>query len=133
LGISNIRSGLKARLETISSLRIFETWPEAVNQLPAAVIGLEGGEYNAGIGCAKWRFRITILVQRADLPGAQAKLDPYLDEAGAQSIAQIIEADRTLGGLQVFAQVMEMRDYGGHDYADSKYFGANVIVEVQEV
>ena len=96
---SQVRDGLKTRLQTISGLRVFDTIPENP-QPPAAVVGqldLNFDIDNArGLDFAS--VEIYLLVQRFDLRSGQDKLDAYLAGSGASSIKAVIEGDKTLGG-----------------------------------
>lgn len=96
---SQVRDGLKTRLQTISGLRVHDTIPENP-QPPAAIVGqldLNFDIDNArGLDLAT--IEIYVLVQRMDVRSGQDKLDAYLAGSGAGSIKAAIEGDKTLGG-----------------------------------
>jgi len=96
---SQVRDGLKTRLQTISGLRVFDLIPENP-QPPAAVVGqldLNFDIDNArGLDLAT--IEVFVLVQRFSERAGQDKLDAYLSGTGATSVKAAIEGDKTLGG-----------------------------------
>lgn len=96
---SQVRDGLKTRLQTISGLRVFDTIPENP-QPPAAIVGQLDMNFDIdnarGLDLAT--VEVYLLVQRMDVRSGQDKLDTYLKGTGAGSVKAAIEADRTLGG-----------------------------------
>lgn len=115
---SQVRDGLKTRLQTISGLRVFDTIPENP-QPPAAVVGqldLNFDVDNArGLDLAT--VEVYVLVQRFDNRSGQDKLDAYLAGSGNTSIKAAIEGDKTLGGacstLRVLSAEAGTYDSGG--------------------
>lgn len=96
---SQVRDGLKTRLQTISGLRVFDTIPENP-QPPAAIVGQLDMNFDIdnarGLDLAT--VEVYLLVQRMDVRSGQDKLDAYLAGTGAGSVKAAIEGDRTLGG-----------------------------------
>lgn len=96
---SQVRDGLKTRLQTISGLRVFDTIPENP-QPPAAIVGQLDMNFDIdnarGLDLAT--VEVYLLVQRMDVRSGQDKLDTYLKGTGTGSVKAAIEADRTLGG-----------------------------------
>lgn len=98
---SQVKDGLKVRIETISGLRAFDFQPEQVNP-PFAFPTLDEirfHETGMGSGGVVMDFTITIVVFRQSERTAQEELDKFTAFSGAQSIREAIEADRTLGGV----------------------------------
>jgi len=80
---------------------------------PAIDIYPDETEYDLamGRGLDKWRFIVRAVVgHTADL-GSQANLDLMLAPAGARSIKQLVEVDRTLGGLVEDSVVLSCTGY----------------------
>jgi len=96
---SQVRDGLKTRLQTISGLRVFDTIPENP-QPPAAIVGQLDMNFDIdnarGLDLAT--VEVYLLVQRMDVRSGQDKLDAYLAGTGAGSVKVAIEGDKTLGG-----------------------------------
>lgn len=98
--VSQIKTGLAANLATVSGLRAYAYQPDNVNT-PFAWPLLDSIQYNGamGGGLITHKFTISVVVGRSAERTAQTLLDGYLSYAGAISIRQAIESDRTLGGV----------------------------------
>ena len=96
---SNVRDGLKTRLQTISGLRVYDLIPDNVTP-PAAVVGQLDFTFdiNNARGLDQANCDVLVIVQRLSERVAQDKLDAFLAGSGAGSIKAAIEGDRTLGG-----------------------------------
>jgi hypothetical protein len=96
---SNVRSGLKTRLATISGLKTYDYIPDSVN-VPGAVVGQLDLDFDAALNRGLDRASCTILliVGRMSESAGQTKLDGYLASSGSTSVKAAIEADVTLGG-----------------------------------
>ena len=96
---SNVRSGLKTRLATISGLKTYDYIPDSVN-VPGAVVGQLDLDFDASLNRGLDRASCTILliVGRMSESAGQTKLDGYLASSGSTSVKAAIEADVTLGG-----------------------------------
>lgn len=99
--ISQVKDGLKVRIETISGLRAFDHQPDQVNP-PFAWPTLDEIRYHQtgmSSGGVVMDFTITLVVQRVTERVAQDALDQYMSWSGVKSLRAAIEADRTLGGV----------------------------------
>lgn len=76
-------------------------WPEEYD--PYSDMG-DAGDYVI-------RCRIEVAASR-DFKAGNAKLRPYTDRAGTQSLCEAIDADMTLGGVVDSARVLNFVDYG---------------------
>ncbi len=96
---SAIREGLKANLETIKGLRVYELIPTPAIA-PAAIVGQLDFTFdlNNARGLDQANLDVVVLVQRLSERTAQNDLDKYLAGSGAYSIKAAIESDITLGG-----------------------------------
>ena len=99
MNVSNVRDGIKTRLQTISGLRVWDVIPDQVTP-PGAVVGQLDFTFDIdnarGVDLAN--VDVYVIVQRMDARSGQNKLDGYLAGSGATSIKAAIEGDRTLGG-----------------------------------
>lgn len=96
---SDVRDGLKTRLQTISGLRCFDLIPDQVTP-PTAIVGQLDFTFdiNNARGLDQANVDIIVIVQRFSERAGQNKLDAYLSGSGATSIKAAIEGDKTLGG-----------------------------------
>ena len=98
--VSQVATGLKNRLATVSGLRVFDYQPEQLNP-PVAFPVIESIEYHQamGGGHVQMRFNVFVIIGRYLDRVAHANLDAYLSYDGASSIRAALEGDRTLGGV----------------------------------
>lgn len=96
---SQVRDGLKTRLQTISGLRAYDLIPDTVVP-PCAVVGQLDFTFDIdnARGLDQAQVDVLVIVQRFSERAGQDKLDAYLAGSGASSIKAAIEGDRTLGG-----------------------------------
>ena len=96
---SQVRNGLKANLEVIQGMRVYELIP-AVPVAPAAIVGQLDFTFdlNNARGLDQANLDVVVLVQRFTERTAQNDLDKYLAGSGDFSIKAAIESDLTLGG-----------------------------------
>ncbi len=96
---SQVRDGLKTRLQTISGLRCYDLVPDQVNP-PAAVVGQLDFTFDIdnARGLDQANVDVIVIVQRFSERAGQNRLDAYLAGSGTGSIKAAIEGDRTLGG-----------------------------------
>ena len=96
---SQVRDGLKTRLQTISGLRCYDLIPDQVNP-PAAVVGQLDFTFDINNARAldQANVDVIVIVQRFSERAGQNRLDAYLSSSGASSIKAAIEGDKTLGG-----------------------------------
>jgi len=105
------RDGLEARLRTIDGLRVVPYVPDDVGGYPAAVVfPPTNADYrdDQGMGSFTVEF-IVILFVPATVDRQQLGFYELLDRTGSSSVFAAIEADRTLGGLDVDARVASMQ------------------------
>ena len=96
---SQVRDGLKTRLQTITGLRAYDLIPDTVVP-PCAVVGQLDFTFDIdnARGLDQAQVDVLVIVQRFSERAGQDKLDGYLAGSGASSIKAAIEGDRTLGG-----------------------------------
>jgi hypothetical protein len=96
---SQVRDGLKARLQTINGLRAYDLIPDTVTP-PAAVVGQLDFTFDIdnARGLDQAQVDVLVIVQRFSERSGQNLLDTYLSGSGSTSIKAAIEGDRTLGG-----------------------------------
>jgi hypothetical protein len=132
--LAAVRDGLVTRLNTISGLRVYETPPDSVPELPAAIVtqGEPFASYDQVMGAAdvRYSFEVLLLVRSADDAQAWADLEPYLSPAGASSVKAAV--DGTLGGNADWARVTRLPSAGRVTYRRASYWGATFQVEVYE-
>lgn len=97
---SQVLSGMKTRLQTVSGLRAFDYQPDALNP-PVAWSQLNSVTYHGAFGSGDVQYDLTVfvVVGRVSERVAQSNLDGYLSYDGASSIRNAIEGDTTLGGV----------------------------------
>jgi len=130
--ISQVKDGLKARIQTISGLRAFDYQPDHVNA-PFAFPTLDTITYHQtgmGTGGVVMNFTVTLIVNRAVERTAQDQLDQYMSWDGAQSLRAAIEADRTLGGVCDDLIVTNAENLTNIDANDTLYLAVDFKVTV---
>jgi hypothetical protein len=97
---SQVRDGLKTRLQTIKGLRAYDLIPDTVTP-PAAVVGQLDFTFDIdnARGLDQAQVDVLVIVQRFSERSGQNLLDSYLSGSGSTSIKAAIEGDRTLGGV----------------------------------
>lgn len=128
-----IRSGLAANLSSIAGLSVYSTAPGQVNT-PAAVVlygePVIAWDESNDRTADRIALRIMLLAARFDDQLAQDVLDGYLAGSGASSIKSAAESDDTLGGVASWVWVSQVSQVGPVDWADIRYLGAMLEVEV---
>ena len=129
--ISQIASGLKTRLETISGLRGFSYQPEQENP-PFGFPQLNSIDYHHAFrgGDVVTNWTVTVVVGRWLDRTANASLDNYLSYSGAKSVRQAIEADETLGGVCSTLIVRSGADVTSLDVGGAQFLVIQMQVEV---
>lgn len=129
--VTDIRNGLKDRLETIDGITGYAR-PGGTINLPAAVIFPGAIEFDSTMarGSDDLTFSVLLLLAESTPQLAQEQLDPYLSGSGEQSVKAAVEADETLGGAADFARVTGVSDYGDVQWSGKLYLGARFNVEV---
>jgi len=129
--VSQIKTGLAANLATVSGLRAYAYQPDNVNT-PFAWPLLDSIQYNGamGGGLITHKFTISVVVGRSAERTAQTLLDGYLSYAGAISIRQAIESDRTLGGVVQDLIVESANNISTLEANDATYLAIDFVVTV---
>jgi len=100
INITGVRDALKANLQTITNMRVYDTIPDVVVP-PCAIVGQLDFTFDIDNqrGLDQASVDIFVLVQRFSERTGQDKLDLFLAGSGSGSIKTALESDRTLGGL----------------------------------
>ena len=105
--LAAVRGALATRLDTIAGLRVYDTPPDSIQELPAAIVifGSDTATYAMTIGAedVSFVFEVLLLLGSADEIQAQQDLEPYMDATGASSVKAAVEG--TLGGNADWASV----------------------------
>ena len=132
MSLSDIRNGLAQRLDSISGLRVYPTPPDALPELPAAIItpGDPLARYDQVMQGAdvRYSFQVLLLVNSADEAQAWADLEPYISPSGAASVKAAV--DGSLGGNADWARVTRASGGGKVGYHRASYWGVTFQVEV---
>jgi hypothetical protein len=129
--VSQVASGLKTRLATISGLRTFSYQPEQLNP-PVAFPVIEAVRYHGtmGGGGVEMDFSVVIVVGRYLDRVANDQLDGYLSYSGATSLRAAIEGDKTLGGVAETLVVPSGTQVSSLAVADAEYLQVSCAVTV---
>jgi hypothetical protein len=129
--LTELREGLATRLGTIPGLQASAVVLTNPSLPTAYVFPGEINYHRTMTGHTDWNLVIELQVATVSDIGSQKKLDAYLDDEGASSIRQVVEADPTLGGVADDTTVMGVRDYGMFARAQGDaVLGARVLVWV---
>lgn len=92
MNLATIRADLKTRLATVGGLNTYDTVP-AKPEVPCAIVEPSSGVPHASFerGSGDVRFNVTMLVQCADWPSAQAALDTCVSTGAAGSVVDALE------------------------------------------
>jgi len=98
--VSGVRDALKANLQTITNMRVYDTIPDVVVP-PCAIVGQLDFTFDVdnARGLDQASVDVFVIVQRISERTGQDKLDLFLAGSGTGSIKTALESDRTLGGL----------------------------------
>jgi len=98
--VNGVRDALKANLQTITNLRVYDLIPDVIVP-PCAVVGQLDFTFDIDNmrGLDQASVDIYVIVQRISERTGQEKLDLLLAGSGNASIKTALESDRTLGGL----------------------------------
>jgi hypothetical protein len=110
--LAAVRDGLMARLDTIAGLNVTEYVPEDAVALPAAFIyPPTHADYGDDLGLGSFTVEFTVMLMApATIDRQQLTLYELMDRTGPRSIFAAVDADRTLGGLNVDCQVVSASD-----------------------
>jgi hypothetical protein len=124
--IVQVMLGIETRLKTITGLRAEEFRPDQINP-PQAIVGVPPiPDYRRSFGPTGQLViepTVTLLVSAALDRVGQQKLASYVDKTGAQSIFAAIEADKTLGGLDVECTVKSFDPLSSQEVGLIGYYG----------
>ena len=128
---SELRTGLKNNLATISGLRTANLIPDQVNP-PIAIVTPESIAFDTAFqrGMDEYNFTVLVVVHRAAERSAQSSLDAYCNPTGSTSIKTAIESDRSLGGMAQTLRVTDLRTYQALSVGDVDYLAAEFSVVV---
>ena len=127
--IGDAKAGLRARLETIPGLRVLDHPPEAVHELPAAVVSLHSREASRTLGGGGFegRMRVTVLVSSASTREAYAALDRFIDPSGPQSVEAAVNGDTTWGGAVDDGRLTSVENVGARKLWGGSYVAADFV------
>ncbi|MDP2731073.1 MAG: hypothetical protein Q8O55_11425 [Dehalococcoidales bacterium] len=131
MSISALRDTLKTGLETISGLKVYDTVPDAIGQLPAFFMLPKSGDYDQAASGQFYRLMLegTLLIRRvSEVQQAQDSLDSYLQPTGSSSVKAAIEAVDYSTDADV-VRVSGFRDYGGLEFAGQQFIGCKFDIE----
>lgn len=127
-----IKTALATQLNTSTHVEVVYDNPPDVPFTPSAIVipGEPAVEYGDAMqrGLVQMFFNVTFLVQRFDMDLNIARLDPLI--YGAESVDQLLAADRTLGGVVSFARATSAGNVGNVGYGDDIYLGVEFEIEV---
>lgn len=127
--ISELRSGIKTNLATISGLRVSDFQPDNVNP-PIAIVFPISLNYDETFhrGMQLYTFAVQVIVGRVSERSGQNTIDSYCSSTGSNSIKLAIESDKTLGGKAFDLRVTDMRNYGELLVGEVNYLSAEFVV-----
>ena len=98
--IPAVRDAIKANLQTITNMRVYDQIPDVIVP-PCAVVGQLDFTFDVDNqrGLDQASVDVYVIVQRISERAGQDKLDLYLAGSGNGSVKTALESDRTLGGL----------------------------------
>jgi hypothetical protein len=129
--LTDLRTGLAARLATINGLRSSAYIPD--NPTPPVAVVMPGRiTYDTafGRGSDEYQFTIMLIVGRVADRASQTTLDGYCESSGNRSVKAAIEGDRSLGGKALDCRVTEMANQGSLAIGDVTYHTAEFNVSV---
>lgn len=129
--VSQVATGLQARLATITGLRTFNYQPEQENP-PFGYPQLNSINYHRAYsgGDVVMDWTVYVVVGRWLDRTAHAALDDYLSYSGAKSVRAAIEADPTLGGVCSTLIVRSGADITSLDSGGAQFLVIQMQVEV---
>jgi hypothetical protein len=119
--VNGVRDALKANLQTITNLRVYDLIPDVIVP-PAAVVGQLDFTFDVDNmrGLDQASVDVFVIVQRISERTGQEKLDAFLAGSGNGSIKTALESDRTLGGLVDTLRVITAES-GTYTTGDTQY------------
>lgn len=128
--ITEIRSAIRARLQTIPRLKVPERVPETIDA-DTAVVRYAGTMFDSTLsrGSDDQKYIVQLFTSKASDRGQDA-LYEYCDGEGARSVKVVMEADPTLGDLVMDATVTEVQEPGTAQPAAVEFYSVEIMVEV---
>jgi len=129
--LSELRAGLKTRLETIDGLRVATQIPEQINP-PVAVITRQRVDYHQAMagGLTEWSMQVQLIAGRMADQHSQRLIDDWLSWDSTKSIRKAIEGDRTLDGAAETCKVVSADALTSVQVGDAEYLGVTVDIVV---
>jgi hypothetical protein len=129
--LAQVRDGLEARLDTIAGLRVYDHVPENVHYPAAVIFPPTHNDYRDDLGIGGYTVQIIVMLfVPANIDRKQLDLYALMDRTGASSVFAAVEADRTLGGLNVDARVVSAQDpLDLGEMAGTKVYQRAVVIE----
>jgi hypothetical protein len=123
-----IYTGMKTALEAITGLRVYESVPAALNQLPSAIIIPEDFDPLVTMGGNVFKYTVRIVLFAGSVSTAQAfkTANNWLDPTGATSVLAAVNADATLGGAVDCAfirsaGIVQREEFGSGDVVAAEF------------
>lgn len=131
MNIATIRTALKTALSGTFDERVATEPPDLVNPPMAIIAGPDPINYGETFEGTTHHlaFTVRVLVARNSPRAAQSALDGYMGD-GAGSMYAALEADQTLGGTVVSAQVVTSQNVGDITVNDVLYAVVDFTVDV---
>lgn len=128
--VAQVCTALKAKVDGISGITVYDTAPESV-VAPAAII-VPGPliEHTINRRNVTREYRIILLVAKTAEAAQQKTLFGYLDNFGTSSVRAAIEADKSLGLTGVEAAHKGDEGLTETTWGNVDYFGATITVHV---
>ena len=126
-----IRDAVQSSVDDITSLRVYDTVPDSINEFPACWVLPRSGSYLDAMSTAMTHnMELTLLVARAgNLDEVQDTLDDFIDSTGSNSIPTKIEAS-SLGSHADAILVTGYDTYGGLEFNGTPFIGAKINFQV---
>ena len=127
MSLKGIRDAVPTSIYNISGLRVYDTVPATIRELPACWILPIGGAYNDTMGNGMTHeFEVTVLIARGgNLDEVQDTLDDLIEPTGSGSIpAYIDSASLSTHGSDIL--VTGYRDYGGLEFNGTPFIGVKI-------
>ena len=127
MSLKGIRDAVQTSLDNISGLRVYDTVPDTIRELPACWVLPIGGTYNDTMNNGMTHeFETTVLIARGgNLDEVQDTLDDLLEPTGSGSIpAYIHSTSLSTHGSDII--VTGYRDYGGLEFNGTPFIGVKV-------
>tara|TARA_Y100000310_G_scaffold260481_1_gene269436 strand:+ start:111 stop:545 length:435 start_codon:yes stop_codon:yes gene_type:complete len=131
--IKNAKDGLKALVDDITGLKVYDHWPGSVNEPPAAIIMFESrtawGDDSPAIGGSSFFgvLRMVLLISQANDLEAADELDLYMDPVGDKSIEAKVDGDTTWGGNVDSGKLIAVENAGFRQFQEAPYMAADFV------